>query len=178
THIIASPVGVFKLDTHSSLEANPSESSLPPVSVAPMILPFLCSNDSESDTEIPRRHVAHTTSTPKTPTAPILPAPSTIVALSSEFLLAPVVAPLEIHQRRSILIRSEEDIPIGRLYHTHLGGPCKALTTRKSVRPLPSHRLALRYTLHYLDHLTSRLSSSHSSSDHSSSWHSCSSHSC
>nr|GEV96088.1 reverse transcriptase [Tanacetum cinerariifolium] len=146
--VVASPVGVFKLDTHSSLEANPSESSLPPVSVAPMILPFLCSDDSESDTEIPRRHVAPTTSTPETPTAPILPAPSTI-----------------------------EDIPIGRLYHTYLGGPCKALTTRKSVRPLPSHRLALRYTLHYLDHLTSGLSSSHSSLDHSSSGHSSSSHS-
>ncbi|GJZ53251.1 hypothetical protein Tco_0608136 [Tanacetum coccineum] len=29
---------------------------------------------------------------------------------------------------------------------THPGGPCKALTARKSVRPLPSHRLALRHT--------------------------------
>ncbi|GJR47028.1 hypothetical protein Tco_1315131, partial [Tanacetum coccineum] len=36
------------------------------------------------------------------------------------------------------------DIPIGRLYRTHPGGPCRALTVRKSVRPLPSHRLALR----------------------------------
>nr|GFA17555.1 hypothetical protein [Tanacetum cinerariifolium] len=60
---------------------------------------------------------------------------------------------------------TREDIPIGRLYRTHPGGLCKALTARKSVRPLPSHCLALRY------------SSSHSSSDHSSSGHSSSGHS-
>nr|GEX03839.1 hypothetical protein [Tanacetum cinerariifolium] len=43
---------------------------------------------------------------------------------------------------------------------------------RKLVRPLHSHRLALRYTSHHLDHLTFRSSSSHSSSDHSLSGHS------
>nr|GEZ23635.1 hypothetical protein [Tanacetum cinerariifolium] len=37
------------------------------------------------------------------------------------------------------------DIPIGLLYRTHPGGPCKALTVRKSVRPLPSHHLASRF---------------------------------
>nr|GFC32054.1 hypothetical protein [Tanacetum cinerariifolium] len=52
-----------------------------------------------------------------------------------------------------------------------------AWTVRKSVRPLPSHRLELRYTLHHLDHFTSESSSSHSSSDHSSSGHSSSGHS-
>ncbi|GKD72106.1 hypothetical protein Tco_1330388, partial [Tanacetum coccineum] len=80
------------------------------------------------------------------------------LAPSSEFPLAP------------------EDIPIGRLYRTHPIGPCRALTARKSVRPLSSHRLALRYTSHHLDHFTSG-SSSHSSSDHSSSGHSISGHS-
>ncbi|GJY56209.1 retrotransposon protein, putative, ty3-gypsy subclass [Tanacetum coccineum] len=128
----------------------------------------------ESDIEIPDRHVSPihldtmltrwrsrvasrlsspTTSIPEIPTAPILPAPSAIIASSSEFPLAP-------------------DIPIGRLYLTHPGGPCRELTARKSVRPLPSHRLALRYTSHHLDHFTSGSSSSHSSSDHSSSRHS------
>ncbi|GJY71492.1 hypothetical protein Tco_0475195 [Tanacetum coccineum] len=68
------------------------------------------------------------------------------------------------------------DIPIGRLYRTHPGGPCKALTVRKSVRPLSSHRLSLRYTSHHLNHFTYG-SSSHSSSDHSSSGHSISGHS-
>nr|GEU52144.1 hypothetical protein [Tanacetum cinerariifolium] len=42
-----------------------------------------------------------------------------------------------------------------------------ASTARKSVRPLHSHHLALRYTSHHLDHFTSGSSSSHSSSDHS-----------
>ncbi|GKE80949.1 hypothetical protein Tco_1550949, partial [Tanacetum coccineum] len=108
---------------------------------------------------------------------PILPAPSGIVAPSSEFLLKPVVAPPGIHRRRAILIRPRDDIPIGRLYRTHPGGPCRALTVRKPVRPLLSYRLALRYTSHHLDHFTSGSSSSHSSSDHSSSGHSIMGHS-
>nr|GEV89637.1 reverse transcriptase domain-containing protein [Tanacetum cinerariifolium] len=123
------------------------ESSPPLVSVAPMVLPFLCLDDLESDTGIPGRHVSPTTSTLKIPNAPILPAPSVI------------------------------DIPIGRLYRTHPGGPCKALTVRKLVRPLPSHRLALRCTSHHLDRFTSGSSSSHSSLDHSSSGHPSSGHS-
>ncbi|GJY97607.1 hypothetical protein Tco_0514517 [Tanacetum coccineum] len=86
---VASPAGVLELDTHSSSKVNPLESSPPPVSVAPMVSPFLCSDDSESDTEIPKRHVSPITSTPETPTAPILPAPSAVVAPSSEFPLAP-----------------------------------------------------------------------------------------
>ncbi|GKE34308.1 hypothetical protein Tco_1453630, partial [Tanacetum coccineum] len=144
---VALPARVLELDTHSSSEVNPSKSSPPPVSVVPIVLPFLCLNDSESDTEIPERRVSPTshdamitrwrsrvasrsssptTSTPEIPTAPILPTPSAIVAPSSEYPLAP-------------------DIPIGRLYRTHPGGPYRALTARKSVRPLPSHRLALRF---------------------------------
>ncbi|GKA06538.1 hypothetical protein Tco_0685762 [Tanacetum coccineum] len=43
----ASPTEVLELDTHSLSEDDPSESSLPPVSVAPMVSPFLCSDDSE-----------------------------------------------------------------------------------------------------------------------------------
>nr|GFA03616.1 hypothetical protein [Tanacetum cinerariifolium] len=136
---VASPVGVLELDTYSSSKADPSNSSPPPVYVAPMVLPFLCSDDSK----VASRSSSPTTSTPEIPTAPILLATSVIVAPSSEFPLAPVVAPLEIRQRRVILIRPEEDIPIGRLYRTHPGGPCRALTTRKSVKPLPSHRFAL-----------------------------------
>nr|GEU53903.1 putative reverse transcriptase domain-containing protein [Tanacetum cinerariifolium] len=150
---VASPAGVLELNTHSSSKDNPSESSPPPVFVAPMVLPFLCSDDSESDIDIPERHVSPTNSTLKIHTASILPAPFTIVAPSSE-----------------------EDIPIGRLYRTYLGRPCKALTTRKSVRPLPSHRLALRYTSHHLDRFTSGSSSSHSLFGHSSSDHSVSGH--
>ncbi|GJZ59968.1 reverse transcriptase domain-containing protein [Tanacetum coccineum] len=125
--VVASPAGVLELDTHLSSEADPSESSPPLVSLAPMVSPFLCSGDSESDTEIPKRHVSPTTSIPEIPTTLILPVPPTIVAPSSE-----------------------------------------ALTARKSDRPLRSHRLALRYTSHHLDHFTYGSSSSHLSSDHSS----------
>ncbi|GKE19915.1 hypothetical protein Tco_1431427, partial [Tanacetum coccineum] len=136
--IVSSPARVLELDTRSSSKVDPSESSPPLVSVALMVLPFMCSDDSESDTKIPERHVSPTTCIPEIPTTPILPAPSTV------------------------------DIPIGRLYRTHPGGPCRALTARRSVRPLLSHRLALRYTSHHLDHFTSGSSSIHSSSDHSS----------
>ncbi|GKC55799.1 hypothetical protein Tco_1083397 [Tanacetum coccineum] len=94
TVIVVSPVRVLELDTHSSSEADPSESSLPLVSEASMVLPFLYSDDSESDTEMPERHVSSiphdamlarwrsrvasrsslpTTSILKIPTAPIPP---------------------------------------------------------------------------------------------------------
>ncbi|GKE19902.1 hypothetical protein Tco_1431414 [Tanacetum coccineum] len=111
---VASPTGVLELNTHSSSEADPSESLPPLESVAPMVSPFLCLDDLELDTEIPERHVSPTphdtmltrwrgrvalrsssptTSIPEILTAPILPAPSAIVAPSSEYPLAPVVAP-------------------------------------------------------------------------------------
>nr|GEV73437.1 hypothetical protein [Tanacetum cinerariifolium] len=150
----ASPVRVLELDTHSSSEADPLESSPPPVSIAHMVSPFLCSDNSESDTEIKERHVSPTTSTPEIFTALILSASSAIVAPPSK-----------------------EDIPVDQLYCTHPGEPCKALTMRKSVRPLPSHRLALRYTSHHLDHFTFGSSSSHLSLDHSLSGHSSLDHS-
>nr|GEZ41650.1 hypothetical protein [Tanacetum cinerariifolium] len=121
---VSSPIGVLELDTHSSTEADPSKSSLPPVFVAPMVLPFLCSDDSELGDEMPERHVS--------------PAPHDAILTS---------------------------------------GPCSALTARKSVRPLPSHHLALRYISHHLDCFTSGSSSNHSSSDHSSSRYFTSDHS-
>nr|GEY68444.1 hypothetical protein [Tanacetum cinerariifolium] len=54
--VVALPTGVLELDTHSSSKADPSKSSPPPESVAPMVSPFLHFDDSESDTEIPERH--------------------------------------------------------------------------------------------------------------------------
>ncbi|GJY71800.1 hypothetical protein Tco_0475503 [Tanacetum coccineum] len=59
---VASPVGVLELDTHSSSESGPSEGSLPPVPVAPMVSPFLYLDDSKSDIELPERHVSSVTS--------------------------------------------------------------------------------------------------------------------
>ncbi|GKE49689.1 hypothetical protein Tco_1480947 [Tanacetum coccineum] len=84
---ISSDVSVESVDP--LFQVDPSESSPPPISVAPMVSPFMCSDDLESDTEIPERHVSHTTSTPEIPTATILPAPSAVVTPSSEFPLAP-----------------------------------------------------------------------------------------
>nr|GEY67993.1 reverse transcriptase domain-containing protein [Tanacetum cinerariifolium] len=78
-----------------------------------------------------------TTSAPEIPTAPIPPAPSAV------------------------------DIPIGRLYRTYPGGPCRDLTVRKLVKHFTFHHLALRYTSHHLDCFTFRSSSDHSSSGHS-----------
>ncbi|GJY34705.1 reverse transcriptase domain-containing protein [Tanacetum coccineum] len=58
--VVASPAGLLELDTHSPSESGPSEGLLPSVPIAPMVLPFLCSDDSESDTELPKRHVSST----------------------------------------------------------------------------------------------------------------------
>nr|GEX04606.1 reverse transcriptase domain-containing protein [Tanacetum cinerariifolium] len=143
TAAVASPTGVLELDTHSSSKADPSESSLPHVSVAPMISHFQCLDDSESDTEMPDRHVSPT---------------------PHDAMLT------RIHRQRAILIRLGQDIHIGRLYRTHPGRPCRALTVRKSVRPLPSYHLVLRHSISDHSYLN------HSSSGHSISCHSLSGH--
>nr|GEX44006.1 integrase, catalytic region, zinc finger, CCHC-type, peptidase aspartic, catalytic [Tanacetum cinerariifolium] len=123
------------------------------------------------------RSSSPTISTPEIPAAPILPTSFVVVAPSSEFPLAPIVAPLRIRRQRAILIRPGEDIPVGRIYRTHPNGPCRIFIARKFVRPLHSHRLALRYTSHHLDHFTSGSLLGHSSSDHLSSGHSILGHS-
>ncbi|GJZ77088.1 hypothetical protein Tco_0641760 [Tanacetum coccineum] len=48
---------------------------------------------------------------------------SLFVAPSSEFLLAPVVAPPGFHRWPTILVRPDEAIPFGRPYHIHPNGP-------------------------------------------------------
>ncbi|GJS18786.1 hypothetical protein Tco_0413258 [Tanacetum coccineum] len=117
--VLISHVGVLELDTYSSSKSGPSEGSLPPVPVAPMVSPFLCSDDSESDTELLERHVSSTphdamvarwrcrlasrpsspsgslsptTSTSEIPTTPTLPAPPGIVAPSTD-IISPIDAP-------------------------------------------------------------------------------------
>ncbi|GJZ33487.1 hypothetical protein Tco_0578923 [Tanacetum coccineum] len=90
--VVASPGGVLELDTHSLSESGPSEGSQPPVPVAPMVSPILCSNDSESDTELPERYVSSPPHDAMIPTTPILPAPPTIVAPSID-IISPIDAP-------------------------------------------------------------------------------------
>ncbi|GJU27088.1 hypothetical protein Tco_1165709 [Tanacetum coccineum] len=49
---VISHVGVLDLvDYSSSFDSDPSEDSLPPVPDLPLVLPFLCSNNSEADSE-------------------------------------------------------------------------------------------------------------------------------
>nr|GFC42596.1 hypothetical protein [Tanacetum cinerariifolium] len=156
---VVSHVRVLKLDTHSSSVADPSESSPPSVSVAPMFLPFLCSDDSESDTEMPERHVLPTPHDAMLTRwrSRVASRSSSPTTFTSEILTAPILPThlLLLHHHLSFHLH---------LLLPHLGF---ALTTWKSVRPVPSHRLALRYASHHLDHFTSRSSSGHSSSGHS-----------
>ncbi|GKD85159.1 hypothetical protein Tco_1356313 [Tanacetum coccineum] len=183
---VASPVGVLELDTHSSSESGPSESSLPPVPVAPMVSPFLCLDDSKSDTELPERHVLYTphdamvakwrsrvASRPYSPSGSSSPTASTLEIPTASTLEIPT-APIQPAPPTIVAPSTDIISPI-------------VLTVRKSVEPLPSHRLVLRYTSHHLlsDHFTSNStsdstldsSSDHSSSDHFLADHSSSGHS-
>ncbi|GJS82689.1 hypothetical protein Tco_0749230 [Tanacetum coccineum] len=149
--VVASPAKVLELDTHSSLKLDTemSERHVSPTPYDAMLTRWR--------SRVASRSSSPTNSTPEIPTAPIPPAPSAVVAPSIDIISL--------------------DIPIGRLYRTYPGRPYRALIVKKSVRPLPSHRLALRYTSHHLDHFTSGSSSDHSSSGHSTSDHSSSNHS-
>ncbi|GKA77555.1 hypothetical protein Tco_0784016 [Tanacetum coccineum] len=156
TVLVVSPTGVLDLvDYSSSFDSDPSEDSLLPVLDLPLVLPFLYSDDSEADGEsepAEQRPERHESLTP-----------------SSEFPLAPVVAPPEIRRWPAILARPGKAIPFGRLYRTHLNGPRKLLTVRKRVRPIPARRLAWRRVSHHSSdrHSSPDLSSSSSPSNHS-----------
>ncbi|GKE13170.1 hypothetical protein Tco_1416721 [Tanacetum coccineum] len=124
TTLVASPTGLCGLvpylgsDSDSPDEMSSSEhiSSLPAISL------FLCTDSSEA---------------PNSSDGPPSQDPY--------FPIAPVTAPSRIRQRPTILIRPGEAIPFGRPYHTHLNGPCKLLTARKRVGPIPAHRLTSRH---------------------------------
>ncbi|GJY49304.1 hypothetical protein Tco_0439260 [Tanacetum coccineum] len=158
---IISPTRVLDLvDYSSSSYSDPLEDSLPVAQELPLVSPFLCSDDSEanSDSELAeQRPEMHESLTP-----------------SSKFPLAPVVAPPKIRRRLAILIRPGEAIPFGRPYRTHPNGSRKLLTARKRAGPFPTRRLAWRCISHRsLDHYSSPdftldSSSSSSSSDSSS----------
>nr|GFC36683.1 hypothetical protein [Tanacetum cinerariifolium] len=87
---VISPTKVLDLvDYSSSSDSDPSEDSLPVEPKLPLVLPFLCSNDSKEDSEsepAQQRPERHESLTP-----------------SSEFPLAPVVTPPRIRRRPTIL---------------------------------------------------------------------------
>ncbi|GJT77897.1 hypothetical protein Tco_1044622, partial [Tanacetum coccineum] len=158
---VISPTGVLDLvDYSSSFDSDPSEDSLPVAPELPLVSPFLCFDDSKANSKsepAEQRPERHESLTP-----------------SSEFPLAPVVAPPRIRRRPTILVRPSEAIPFGRPYRTHPNGPHKLLTARQRVGPFPARRLAWRCVshrspdCHSLLDFTSNSSSSSSSSDSSS----------
>ncbi|GKE55844.1 hypothetical protein Tco_1495029 [Tanacetum coccineum] len=149
------PTGVLDLVYYSSSSNfDPSKDSLLVAPELPLVSPFLCSDDSEADSEsepAEQRPKRHESLTP-----------------SSKFLLAPIVAPLGIRRWLAILVRPGEAIPLGRPYRTHLNGLRKLLTTRKRVGPFPGRRFAWRRVSH---HSSDRHSSPDFTSDSSSSSH-------
>ncbi|GKE58742.1 hypothetical protein Tco_1497927, partial [Tanacetum coccineum] len=150
---VISPSEVLDLVDYSpSSDSDPSEDSLLPAAYLPLVLPFLCSDDSEQ--------------------RPVSSSHGTLAPLS-EFPLTPVVAPLGIRRRSATLIRPGKAIPFGRPYRTHPNGPRKLLTARKRVRPLPARRLAWRRVSH---HSSDRHYSPDSSSSNAPSYHSLSGH--
>ncbi|GKF99882.1 hypothetical protein Tco_0301573, partial [Tanacetum coccineum] len=93
TILVVSPTGVLDLvDYSSSSDSDPSEDSLPLVPDLPLVLPFLCSDDSEVDGESEAAEQR-----------PVSSSHDTLAPLS-EFPLAPVVSPPGIHRRPAILV--------------------------------------------------------------------------
>ncbi|GJV71129.1 hypothetical protein Tco_1491124 [Tanacetum coccineum] len=159
---VVSPAGVLDLvDYSSSSDSDPSEDSLPPAPDLPLVLPFLCSDNSEAESE-----------SEPAEQRPVSSSYDTLAPLS-EFPLASIVAPPRICRRSPTLIRPGETIPFGRPYRTHLNGPHKLLTARKRVRPIFARRLAWKRVSHHSsDHHSSPDSSSSSLPlDHSLSEH-------
>ncbi|GKB85465.1 hypothetical protein Tco_0957737 [Tanacetum coccineum] len=148
---VFSPAGVLDLADYSpSSDSDLLEDSLPPVPDLPSVLPFLCSDELEADSESePAKQ------------RPVSSSHDTLAPLS-EFPLAPIVASPGILRRSATLVRPGEAIPFGPSYRTHINGPRKLLTARKRVRPILARRLAWRRVSH-------RSSDRHSSPDSSSS---------
>nr|GEW63995.1 hypothetical protein [Tanacetum cinerariifolium] len=107
---VTSPTGVLDLVDYSSSDSDPSKDSLLPAPKLPLVTPFLCSDDSEADSESEPAEVT------SRPSLPLGSSSHDTLAPSSEFPVAPIVSPPEIRRRPAILIRPGEAIPFGRLY--------------------------------------------------------------
>ncbi|GJY39714.1 hypothetical protein Tco_0426078 [Tanacetum coccineum] len=118
---VISPTGVFDLvDYSSSSDSDSSEDSLPLAPELPLVSPFLCSDDSEADSEskpAEQRLESHESLTDhdpivsrwrdrvtSMPSSPPRSSPHDTLTSSSEFPLVPVVAPPEIRRRQAILV--------------------------------------------------------------------------
>ncbi|GJR71134.1 hypothetical protein Tco_0083499 [Tanacetum coccineum] len=153
------PIGVLDLvDYSSSSDSDPLEDSLPLAPELPLVSPFLCYDDSETDSESepveqrPERH-------------------ESLAFYDAMFPVAPTIASPRIHRRPAILVRPGKAIPSGRPYRAHPNGPRKLLTVRKRVGHFPARRLAWIHVPHRSsDHHSSPDSTSDSSSSSSSSY--------
>ncbi|GJZ27432.1 hypothetical protein Tco_0571685 [Tanacetum coccineum] len=154
-------------DTESDLSEDPSPDRIPPL---PATLPFLSSTDDSSVSD-----------TPDTPPSPTHGTPFTEITLFTQSLPATSGA----LRCRVMILAPGQPIPHGRLYRYHPNGPVHMMTARKRVRPLPTHRISMRYSVDYsLSDLFTSDDSSKTSSDSysddlsdSSSGHSSSDHS-
>ncbi|GJW22341.1 hypothetical protein Tco_0032963 [Tanacetum coccineum] len=140
----------------SDTESDPSDDPLSDhILPLPTISPFLSLTNDSSDSD-----------TPDTPLSPTHGTPFTEMILSTQSTL---VAPGAFRDRVMILAPGQP-IPHGRPYCYHLNGSIHIMTARKRVGPLPTHRLAMRYSVDYssLDYFASDDSSRDSSSSLSS----------
>nr|GFA78783.1 hypothetical protein [Tanacetum cinerariifolium] len=99
TAVVASHVWELDLESHSSSETGPSESPLPQVPVAPMVSPFMCSDDCESE---PAAVLPESKGTYRFP----LPAPSTFVTTATD-IISPLYAPPRFN------VEAETDVGVG-----------------------------------------------------------------
>ncbi|GJV45856.1 hypothetical protein Tco_1430392 [Tanacetum coccineum] len=143
-----SPASDMKFDPSE----DPSSDHIPPL---PATLPFLSSTDDSSDSDIP-----------DTPPSPTHGTPFIETTLSTQ--RSPIAS--GVLRRRVMILSPGQPIPHGRPYHYHPNGPVHMMTMRKRVRPLPTHRLAVRHSVDYSssDHFSLNDSSSSSSSSSSS----------
>ncbi|GKC54878.1 hypothetical protein Tco_1077623 [Tanacetum coccineum] len=130
-------------DSESDPSKDPSSDHIPPL---PATSPFLSSDDYTTDID-----------SPDTPPLPTHGTPFTEITSSTQ--RSPVIP-----RRRVMILTPGQSIPHGRPYRYHLNGSVHMITARKRVRPLPTHRLAVR---HPADHSSSDSSSGASSDFHS-----------
>ncbi|GJZ14970.1 hypothetical protein Tco_0550647 [Tanacetum coccineum] len=134
-------------DTEFDPSEDPSSDYIPPL---PAISPFLSSVDDITDSD-----------TPDTPPSPTHGTPFTETTLSTQ--RSPTSSGAL--RRRVMVLAPGQPIPHGRPYRYPFNGPVHMMTTRKRVRPLPTHRLAMRHSVDYSssDHFSLDDSSSSSS---------------
>ncbi|GJX32421.1 hypothetical protein Tco_0242276 [Tanacetum coccineum] len=143
---VVSPSGVLDLvDYSSSSDSDPSEDSLPPVPDLPLVSPFLCSDDSEADSESEPAEQRPVSSSYDTLTP------------SYEFPLAHIVAPAGIRRLRPIPARRLAWRRVS--YHSsdRHSSPDSSSSSSPSDHSLSGHTPPMLIPLHhrdlFIDHL-------------------------